>query len=209
VALLQSNDKDADKWRLFNLIYQSRIEGELDIMQILEPFKKMILALVLILGLVLISFPSPAYAATCTWTGAVDTNWAGTGNWSGCGGGVPGSGDTAIIPYASNDPIVSTNETVGSLTIQSSGELAVASGALVTVNDTFTLAGTLTGDGDLTVSGNMDWSSGTMSGSGTTTIASGATLTIHGTGYKSLSGRTIENDGTATWSDSGDIHSDL
>ena len=51
----------------------------------------------------------------------------------------------------------------------------------------------------------MDWSSGTMSGSGTTTIVSGATLAIHGTGYKSLSGRTIENDGAATWSDSGNI----
>jgi hypothetical protein len=151
-------------------------------------------------------FPLTANAATCTWIGAVDTDWGKAGNWSACGGSTPGSGDTAVISFATNDPTVSTNETVGGLTIQSGGELTIANGASVVVNNTFTLTGgSLIGEGDLTVNGNMDWSGGTMGSSGTTTIAPSATLSIQGSGYKSLSGRTLENDGTATWSGSGSI----
>ncbi|MBN1934093.1 MAG: hypothetical protein JW934_05490 [Anaerolineae bacterium] len=162
---------------------------------------------VMLTVLIASAFPSPALAATCTWTGAVDTDWARAANWSGCSGNVPGGTDTAIVPWVmSNDPILSTNTTVGSLTVQSSGELTIASGGALTINGAFTLAGTLTGDGDVTVNGGMDWTGGTLSGSGKTIIAPGATLTIDGSSYKSLSGRTIQNQGVATWSGTADIY---
>lgn len=168
-------------------------------MQTARRFQKITLVLVLV-ALAVPAFPPLVHAATCTWTGAVDTDWSKAGNWSGCSGSTPGSTDTAIISWAvSNDPVLSTNATVGSLTVQSGG------GAL-TVNNAFALAGTLTGDGDVTVNGSMDWISGTMSGSGRTVIASAATLTIGGSGYKSLSGRTVENDGAAVWSGSSDVY---
>jgi hypothetical protein len=94
---------------------------------------------------------------------------------------------------------------VGSTTVDG-GTVSFNSSVPVTSTNVTQSGGTLAGSGSLVVTSAYDWTAGTMGGSGVTTIASGATLTIHGTGYKSLSGRTIENDGTATWSDSGDIH---
>lgn len=86
---------------------------------------------------------TPAPAAGPTWTGAVNTDWAEAGNWS---GGTPGSGDTATIPNTANQPVIGagTDTTIAGLTIQA--------GALVTVDSALTLA-TLNGDGDLTVNG--------------------------------------------------------
>ncbi len=84
----------------------------------------------------------PASAATCTWTGAGSTDWATPGNWdAGCGGGVPGSGDTVIIGAASNNPVVSANVTVNTVQIQNGGVLLYSAGSGVTFNITmFTIA---------------------------------------------------------------------
>ncbi len=80
--------------------------------------------------------PMPARAATCTWTGAVSTNWATAGNWSDCGSGVPGGSDTAVIGPATNNPIVSADTTVGTVTIQNGGLLTYNGGTGVTFSIT-------------------------------------------------------------------------
>jgi hypothetical protein len=44
----------------------------------------------------IIFMTSPVHAADCTWFGG-DGDWDDPANWSGCDGGVPGAGDTAVI----------------------------------------------------------------------------------------------------------------
>jgi len=64
--------------------------------------------------------------------------------------------------------------------------------------------GVLSGIGTVTVNGTLTWQGGTMSGSGTTIAAS--TLAIEGAGAKSITeARTLDNAGTATWTDNGNI----
>src|SRR2546427_10012097 len=58
-------------------------------------------------------------------------------------------------------------------------------------------SGTLSGSGDVTVTGSLNWSGGTMSGSGRTIIASGGTLNLNNTTHDL--NRWLQNDGTATW----------
>ena len=59
--------------------------------------------------------------------------------------------------------------------------------------------GTLGGNSSITV-GNFNWEGGGMSGSGSTNITSGGSLNIHGTDPKTITGRTINNQGTTNWS---------
>ncbi len=64
--------------------------------------------------------------------------------------------------------------------------------------------GTLTGSDTLTVSsGPYDWSGGIQSGTGVTTAAAG--LTLSGAGLKTLSGRTLNNSGTASVTGTGSL----
>src|SRR5262249_50323412 len=65
-------------------------------------------------------------------------------------------------------------------------------------------SGTLTGTGDVTVTGPLSWTGGTMSGSGHTRAQGG--MTLSGSDYKYLDGRTLDNSGTATWAGSGLIY---
>lgn len=80
--------------------------------------------------------PTPARAATCTWTGATSTDWATASNWADCGGGVPGTTDTAVIGPATNNPIVTADATVGTVTIQNGGILTYNGGTGVTFSIT-------------------------------------------------------------------------
>ena len=77
-------------------------------------------------------------------------------------------------------------------------------GAASVINDTFELnSGTLTGAGDLTVIDSLGWSGGTMGGAGSTNATGG--LSITGSAAKTLSGRVLNNQGAASWSDTGNI----
>ena len=58
-------------------------------------------------------------------------------------------------------------------------------------------SGTLTGSGDVTITGSLVWSGGVMNGIGRTIIGSGATLTLDTTTHQL--DRVLENDGAATW----------
>jgi hypothetical protein len=57
-------------------------------------------------------------------------------------------------------------------------------------------SGTIAGAGALDLTGNATWKSGAMSGTGTTSVASGATLTVTGTGSYPFLERPLTNDGT-------------
>jgi hypothetical protein len=59
--------------------------------------------------------------------------------------------------------------------------------------------------GTLLVTTAFDWSAGLLSGPGSLNIAPGAALNIGGAPAKALTGLTINNAGTATWSGTGDI----
>ena len=54
----------------------------------------------------LLSEPRSASAATCTWTGATDSDWGTTTNWTGCGGVTPGTADAVSINSGGNQPIL-------------------------------------------------------------------------------------------------------
>jgi hypothetical protein len=113
---------------------------------------------------------------SCTWDGTAG-DWTDASKWS-CDQ-VPGEGDFATI----ND---------GTVTL--TGDISLE-------GLTFTY-GTLTGPGDLTTK-ILNWDQGTMSGTGTTTVND--FLNITGVGYMTLSDRTLNNAGDATWARAGSL----
>lgn len=109
--------------------------------------KKRVLVSILLIGLLLlmIGTVSADVQATCTWTGATDTDWGTTSNWSGCGGVVPDGDDTVIIPGGlSNYPIVSLSDNidVDNLTVDAGASLDL-NGRSINVDDTLINNGTL------------------------------------------------------------------
>lgn len=62
---------------------------------------------------------------------------------------------------------------------------------------------TLSGTGELKVSGSMNWTAGIMSGTGRTVIEPGATLHLDIPNAVGLHGRTLENGGTVLWGGPG------
>jgi hypothetical protein len=142
--------------------------------------------------------------ATATWINAAGGAWNVASNWS--TGALPGSADDAVINIAVSGPITYSTgtSTIHSLTdttaalVLSGGSLSLAAGS--SISQAFTLSGgTLGGAGNLMVAGDMIWTSGTMTGAGHTIFSAGSTLAINATAAKSLSGRTVDNSGTMTW----------
>jgi hypothetical protein len=125
-------------------------------------------------------FAAPsALATTFTWTGSAgDNNWFTPGNWS--PSGVPGASDTATIP--SGTPAVNAPVEVAVLTLTT---------------------GTLSGSGQISVSQTLNWNGGTISGTGSLVLLPGTTWAIT-SGNVTLS-RTLRNEGTITWSGTGNI----
>jgi uncharacterized repeat protein (TIGR01451 family) len=140
---------------------------------------RVILALALAAGWILLPGASPVQAATCTWDGSVG-NWSETVHWS-CGI-APGSDDTAII----NAGAVNL---YGDVTVQG---LVLSGGALE-------------GSSSIIVTEVMTWTGGTMRGTGTTTIGSGAGLSLSGVSAKYLDERTLDNQGAITVTGTGNF----
>jgi hypothetical protein len=65
--------------------------------------------------------------------------------------------------------------------------------------------GILAGSGSVSVLNQLNWTGGSMNGSGRTVIVPGAVLNINNAGTVTLSGRTLENAGTGTWTGSQSI----
>ncbi len=123
-------------------------------------------AALLLLGMLLfLALPYSAHAApaaTCTWTGAVDTDWHTTGNWD-CGQ-APTGGDDVIIANGANNAVISAAAEANALTIDLGAQLSLSS------------------DSSLTVMG--DWlNNGTFNpGTGTVVFGSGGTQAIQAAG---------------------------
>jgi hypothetical protein len=159
--------------------------------------------------------------STVTWTGAGghDSNgstffdWDNASNWKDDNGNVrlPGATDDAVINTTgiTVQHIVTRTDTVNTLT--SNIPIQVFTGILSfvnasTISASLTLSGgRITGAGNLTVSGAISWTGGNMEGAGHTVANGGMTLGTGGSSAKVLdSGRTVDNNGTATWT-GGDV----
>jgi hypothetical protein len=139
----------------------------------------------------------PVQAASVNWTGTTGY-WDVSGNWN---LGLPTAIDDVIINVQGIQTVTvsSGSYTVNSINVTGDETLAVTGGAL-TINSTSNLGsfnqsgGTLSGPGNVNISGSASWTSGTQSGGGITT--SNGDLTISSTNQKSLNGRSLVNNGT-------------
>ena len=124
-------------------------------------------------GIIAAAIAGSASAATLTWNN-VNGDWTIGTNWT--PGGPPGTGDVAVVNIA--NPQLASDTTI----------LGLNQGG-----------GTISGTGNLTVTGPSNWTGGTQTGTGSTTF--GDTLAISGATGKVISGgRVINLNGTTTWS---------
>jgi hypothetical protein len=71
---------------------------------------------------------------TCTWTGAISTDWHNYQNWS--FQYVPQSDMTVVIPNVTNDPVISLNNVIcKSLTLSTGASIRLVSPRTLTIND--------------------------------------------------------------------------
>jgi hypothetical protein len=119
-------------------------------------------------------------------------------------GGTSSGSFTALAPAATIAIPSHTYTWQTGATEAGPGILLVNGGTLSTgdasVQNLTLASGTLVGTGNLTVNGAASWTGGTMQGTGTTTIASTGSLQISGGSFKNLSGPTLSNAGTVTYS---------
>jgi len=120
------------------------------------------------------------------------------------------SGSLAIDAGALVRVTGGTQSLAGGTSLAGAGRYEVAGGALsingpVNADHLDVSAGTLTGAGNVTVLGSMNWTGGAQTQvGGVTTIAPGATLTIANPAAVTLS-RRIDNQGVAEWTGAGNI----
>jgi hypothetical protein len=156
-------------------------------------------------------FNAHLLAADLIWIGGTG-NWNAAGHWSPAQ--VPTAADNTWITNSGTYTVTvpaGTTATNNSLTLGGAAgvqtlavdraTLSVNGASLINPNGqlSFLVAqSVVTGPGNLTVNGILNWANGTMSGAGVTTIGSGGTLII-GSGGVTL-GRTLNNGGNGSWS---------
>ena len=143
-----------------------------------------------------------------TWTGAVSTNWNTAGNWN--PSGVPIATSTVTIPNLTNDPILTQNVSIATLTLQTGVPLNFG-GFTLTATGTATIANSTLSNGNLvcggfssngaTVGVAVNSGSGNLSISGTNTFAqaftaAAATVTIANATFNGIT--QITKTGTTT-----------
>jgi hypothetical protein len=164
----------------------------------------------ILLGAILLTLMC-ANAADLVWIGGTG-NWNVVGNWN--SNQVPTATDNAIITnvgtYTVTVPAGTTATAASVIVGGSSGTqtlaidratLTIGSASVINANghlDFLVAQSILTGAGNLTVNGTLNWADGTMSGTGTTTIGNGGVLAIGNGGV--TFGRTLNNGGTGSWS---------
>jgi phage baseplate assembly protein gpV len=142
-------------------------------------------------------------ATDIVWTNTTGGNWNVAANWS--PNTVPGATDSAIITNSGTYTVtINAASTVTNLTLGGiSGTQTLANASFVlTLNDAsfvgtngvfaMDAGATLTGNGNLTVQGILNWTGGTMSGSGRTIVTNGATLNIAGFSYGKTLHRSLD-----------------
>ena len=119
------------------------------------------------------------------------------------------SGATIRVPQSGSYTLGTGAKLLGVGTYQ----VSAGSGGVLTVNEDLSVNrlelntnGYLAGTGNVTVNQSLVWTGGYMNGPGTTTIAASATAAVAGDNVKYLQGRTLNNLGTMTWTDEGDIN---
>jgi hypothetical protein len=155
--------------------------------------------------------------ATDTWVNPENGDWSVGTNWS--LGAAPATGDTAVIGVAGVTVTLGTssgNVDLAGLTVGATNTLNVAGGSLsieggdnAAISGTLNFSGgTLGGPGTISVAKTMNWSNGSIQG--ILTIASGAVMNIVtpnngccNAAEFSLSGATVNNNGTVNHSLSG------
>lgn len=116
----------------------------------------------------LLLMPMPAHAITCTWTGTTSNLWSVSTNWSGCGGGTPGAGDTLSFPLGGLNPSMNNDLAVLTFnTVNVNGNGYTFGGGDINISNNWQFAGT-----GNTVSVNINYIN---AGSTSMTIANGAT----------------------------------
>ena len=143
-----------------------------------------------------------------TWTGgAGDNNWDSVANWN--PERVPTSTDDVTINTSANVvySLANVTDSINSLTSTepltiSAGGISIA--AASTIGSLSISGGTLTGTGDVSVSGLVTLTAGTLSGSSSLNANGGILINLAG-GRFNLDGRTVNNAAgfTATWNGSG------
>ena len=140
---------------------------------------------------------------TDTWTGPSEGEWTNAEDWS--TGKVPTSTSVACIGSGKTVKITAgTNETG---VVQGEGTLVISGGSLEVVNTlevssikglALSLTGTLTGSGEVDVTGSFSASEGQLKGSGSTVIKSGASGSITSGSNFTIVKRTLINEASLT-----------
>ncbi|MBI3465605.1 MAG: hypothetical protein HY000_21510 [Planctomycetes bacterium] len=150
--------------------------------------------------------------APISWAVDADGAWGNAANWD--LGRVPQAGDDVVIDrpggpfvitHASGDDSVASMQCDETFNL-SGGSLDIA--AVSTIRN-LSLNATLSGAGQVTVSGTFDWTRGTISGTGAFTIPAGATMNIsdrNPVSVKKLDGRLLNIAQGATLNMAANIH---
>ena len=106
------------------------------------------------------------FGTPTTWTGTNSTAWSDAGNWS--NSSIPLSSSNVIIAAATNQPLLSADLSINSLTINSGASLTVPTGVKLTVNNHIDNSGALTVENNANLI--QTAATNTNSGSGTTIV---------------------------------------
>jgi hypothetical protein len=103
-----------------------------------------------------------------TWSGSTNTAWATTSNWA--SGAVPTATSDVVIATGTNQPVISSDVSISSLTINSGATLTVNAGKKLTVSGNLINNGTIIFKSDVNGSAMFGVFNGTQSGTGVVTV---------------------------------------
>lgn len=124
------------------------------------------------------------------------------GTWAGSSSLIVSAG--ATLGFTGGNFIWNTAPAItgsGTLDISLAANIALGADTSIPVGFTFAMSGgTLSGAGDLIVSGHLTFAGGIMTGAGTTAITPSGTMSVETTSVKTLDGRQLNNEGAVTHS---------
>ncbi|WP_396164659.1 T9SS type A sorting domain-containing protein [Flavobacterium sp.] len=103
-----------------------------------------------------------------TWSGSTNTAWATTSNWA--SGAVPTATSDVVIATGTNQPFISSDVSISSLTINSGTTLTVNAGKKLTLSGNLTNNGTINFKSDVNGTAMFGVFNGTQSGTGVVTV---------------------------------------
>ncbi|MBW1803088.1 MAG: hypothetical protein JRJ85_20435, partial [Deltaproteobacteria bacterium] len=147
---------------------------------------------------------------TLTWDGSESTDWNTAANWD--YNQVPSADAIVIIPDVTNDPVLASDVTIASITIQSGAELSVNKRSITVSSDVY-VYGTLTcsSTDHITVGGSWFTDSGAVFTAASSTVTFNASASGHGILLNGTSFYNLAFNGTGGWtiSDAMDVSNDF